>query len=301
MSGEIESGNFEQNLLLDDLESFFKSSQAPYTEYEQETPHKISNFNENTDSQDLNIDMILEQDITDFDIDLLQDTPGIDTNGFDFIIDENESNSSDSRISEHGTHNAHNDLHNHTNIIDEQESFSSTLVERNPEHTEDEKHLNDHYLVDLGHVHIHMHGQAKVTFFEEVPMNHNQNDKMCHVEEHHLYQDEEILQNDEDFLLPSVEAAEHIQDEEQNPQDEIVSLSPDCGYQSPQLSEDEAHTIHRCVEILKDRKDIFAGEDLLLQAQALLSEPQSLLSRSSSPSSVISESTSSERVCRKRK
>merc|ERR1719206_1093009 len=76
-------------------------------------------------------------------------------------------------------------------------------------------------------------------------MNHNQNDKMCHVEEHHLYQDEEMIQNDEDFLLPSVEAAEHTQDEEPNNQDEIVFLSPDCGYQSPQLSEDEAHTIHR--------------------------------------------------------
>ena len=134
---------------------------------------------------------------------------------------------------------------------------------------------------------------------------------MSLVEDNLLYYDEEIhhmLHNNEDSLLPSPVDADHSQDTESDHQDEGVSPTLDYGYPTPQLSEEEAQTINKCVEILRNKKNIFAGEELLLQAQALLSEPQSLLSRSSSSSSLVSESTSYEQeyrlplpACRKRK
>lgn len=292
--GQSQEGTYNENLLFDDFESFFQTSGTPCTQYENENYDISWNLNETTNSQDLTFNLLLEQDIGDLDINLLQDIVDNDTDEQNKSLDVIE---------------LENNIFNVINADSHENRKSSSEHVTNLtglKFTNEENHLHQHQEYNiLQHGNDLMLVQEKENI-DDGPINQDEDHKKYQIsliKHGHNNQSSSLIQYSEDLNILNPSDCSPNHDIEPTHQEEVSSPILDYNYSSSDLTEDEAKTLVECVKIIKSKKKPFTGEDLLLQAQALLSEPQSLFvpSDPSSPQTKSRKDKNQVPASRKRK
>ena len=295
VAGQSQEGTYNENLLFDDFESFFQTSGTPCTQYENENYDISWNLNETTNSQDVTFNLLLQQDIGDLEIDLLQGIVDNDTSEQKKSLDGNELENNIFNVINADSHENRKSSSEHLSNL----TGLKFMYEENHLHQHQENNIHQH-VNDL------MLEQEKENI-DDGPINQDEEISMHDHKEYqislikHGHNNQSSSSEDTNILNLSDCSPNH--DIVPTHQEEISSPILDYNYSSSDLTEDEAKTLVECVKIIKRKKKPFAGEDLLLQAQALLSEPESLFTPSdtSSPQTKSRKDKNQVPASRKRK